>query len=202
MKRLNANHTRVLANSGAEYYEGFGHFVSPHRVQVGDGVVLEAESILIATGGKPLMPSFPGNEFCGTSDTFWELEELPKRSLVIGGGYIAVEMAGILNALGSETSLACRFDRPLRRYDPFITDLLMEEMARTGLKLLPNCVIERVEIYPERRSDGRIVKRIEFRFPVYFNGSKITGLGWDETDMSETVMVLSKLSDAEQTGLR
>lgn len=152
VKRLNANHTRVLANSDAEYYEGFGHFVSPHRVQVGDGVVLESNSILIATGGKPLMPSFPGNEFCGTSDTFWELEELPKRSLVIGAGYIAVELAGILNALGSETSLACRFDRPLRRYDPFVTDLLMEEMARTGLKLLPNSVIERVE----KRPDGKL----------------------------------------------
>ena len=55
-----------------------------------------------------------------------------------------------------------------------------------------NSFIERVEIYPERQSDGRIVKRIEFRFPVYFKGSEITGLGWDETDMSETVMSFSK----------
>ena len=69
-------------------------------------------------------------------------------------------------------------------------------------KAFMNSFIERVEIYPERRSDGRIVKRIEFRFPVYFNGSKITGLGWDETDRWETVMEWSKLSEAEQTGLR
>lgn len=55
-----------------------------------------------------------------------------------------------------------------------------------------NSFIERVEIYPERQSDGRIIKRIEFRFPVYFNGSEISGLCWDETDMSENVMVLEK----------
>ena len=71
-----------------------------------------------------------------------------------------------------------------------------------GWEIRGNSFIERVEIYPERRSDGRIVKRIEFRFPVYFNGSKITGLGWDETDMSETVMVLSKISDAEHIDIK
>lgn len=81
-------------------------------------------------------------------------------------------------------------------------DKLYDQFTDLEKKTFMNSFIERVEIYPERRSDGRIVKRIEFRFPVYFNGSKITGLGWDETDMSETVMVLSKLSDAEQTGLR
>ena len=77
-------------------------------------------------------------------------------------------------------------------------DKLYDQFTDLEKKTFMNSFIERVEIYPERRSDGRIVKRIEFRFPVYFNGSKITGLGWDETDMSKTVMVLSKLSDAEQ----
>ena len=77
-------------------------------------------------------------------------------------------------------------------------DKLYDQFTDLEKKTFMNSFIERVEIYPERRSDGRIVKRIEFRFPVYFNGSKITRLGWDETDMSETVMVLSKLSDAEQ----
>ena len=81
-------------------------------------------------------------------------------------------------------------------------DKLYDQFTDLEKKTFMNSFIERVEIYPERRSDGRIVKRIEFRFPVYFNGSKITGLGWDETDMSETVMVLSKLSNIEQTGLR
>lgn len=81
-------------------------------------------------------------------------------------------------------------------------DKLYDQFTDLEKKTFMNSFIERVEIYPERRSDGRIVKRIEFRFPVYFNGSKITGLGWDETDMSETVMVLSKLSNTEQTGLQ
>ena len=72
-------------------------------------------------------------------------------------------------------------------------DKLYDQFTDLEKKTFMNSFIERVEIYPERRSDGRIVKRIEFRFPVYFNGSKITGLGWDETDMSENVMVLAKL---------
>ena len=71
---------------------------------------------------------------------------------------------------------------------------------RTGFRLRSqSCKTQgrqRVEIYPERRSDGRIVKRIEFRFPVYFNGSEISGLGWDETDTSETVLLLSTPTDA------
>ena len=72
-------------------------------------------------------------------------------------------------------------------------DKLYDQFTDLEKKTFMNSFIERVEIYPERRSDGRIVKRIKFRFPVYFNGSKITGLGWDETDMSENVMVLAKL---------
>ena len=116
-----------------EYFQGFGHFVAPHQVQVDNGVILESDSILIATGDKPYMPTFPGSEYCGSSDTFWDLETLPARSLVIGGGYIAVEMAGILNALGSQTSLACRHETPLRSYDPFILNILMDEMKKSGI---------------------------------------------------------------------
>ena len=105
VKRLNTNHANALKKNHVDYFEGFGHFVAPHQVQVGDGVILEADSILIATGGKPVIPEFPGNEYCGTSNTFWDLESLPQRSLVIGGGYIAVEMACILNILGSDTTV-------------------------------------------------------------------------------------------------
>lgn len=76
-------------------------------------------------------------------------------------------------------------------------DKLYDQFTDLEKKTFMNSFIERVEIYPERRSDGRIVKRIEFRFPVYFNSSKITGLGWDKTDMSETVCVLSKLQEGK-----
>jgi len=76
-------------------------------------------------------------------------------------------------------------------------DKLYDQFTDLEKKTFMNSFIERVEIYPERRSDGRIVKRIEFRFPVYFNSSKITGLGWDKTDMSETVCALSKLQEGK-----
>ena len=76
-------------------------------------------------------------------------------------------------------------------------DKLYDQFTDLEKKTFMNSFIERVEIYPERQSDGRIIKRIEFRFPVYFKGSEISGLCWDETDMSETVCALSKLQEGK-----
>ena len=181
VKRLNTNHSNVLGKV-ADYYEGFGHFVAPHQVQVGDGVILEGEHILIATGGKPVIPDFPGNEYCGTSDSFWDLEDIPKRSLVIGGGYIAVEMAGILHALGSQTTLACRRDTPLRNYDPFILDLLMEEMKKHGPEVLPNSVIDRIVKREDGLLDcifqnGKMVEGVDFVLMAAGRTPLVEGLG-------------------------
>lgn len=175
-------HARALTNNHVEYFEGFGHFVAPHQVQVGDGVILESDHILIATGDKPLMPSFPGVEYCGTSDTFWKLESLPQKSLVIGGGYIAVEMAGILNTLGSETHLACRRDTPLRTYDPFITSILMEEMKKSGITVLDNSVIDHITKNEEGKLDcffqnGKEVKDVDFVLMAAGRVPLLDGLG-------------------------
>lgn len=184
VKRLNANHARALSNNHVEYFEGFGHFIGPHQVQVGNDAILESEHILIATGDKPLMPVFPGNEYCGTSDTFWDLESPPKRSLVVGGGYIAVEMAGILNILGSETILACRRDTPLRTYDPYILSILMDEMKKSGLTVMNNSTIDHV-VKAEDGSyncyfqNGQEVKGIDFILMAAGRIPALEGLGLD-----------------------
>lgn len=99
-----------------------------------------------------MIPDFPGNEYCGTSDTFWELEKAPARSLVVGGGYIAVEMACILETLGSETYLACRYDTPLRKYDPFVVNILMEEMQKRGIHVCDHSTIDHVS----KRENGKL----------------------------------------------
>lgn len=184
VKRLNGIHSRTLNSNHVDYFEGFGHFVGPHQVQVNDDVILESDHILIATGDKPLMPSFPGAEYCGTSDTFWDLESLPSRSLVIGGGYIAVEMAGILNALGSETCLACRRDTPLRNYDPYILSILMDEMKRTGLSVLSNSTVDHIIKNDAGRYDcyfqnGTEVKDVDFILMAAGRVPLLEGLGLD-----------------------
>ena len=182
IKRLNTNHANALKKNNVDYFEGFGHFVAPHQVQVSDGVILEGNTVLIATGGKPVIPDFPGNQYCGTSNTFWELETLPKRSLVIGGGYIAVELACILNILGSETFFSCRHDTPLRRYDPFVIDLLMAEMKRRGITEMPNTTIQRITQQSDSKyecafSNGQVVSDVDFVLMATGRVPLLDGLG-------------------------
>lgn len=94
-----------------------------------------ADHILIAVGGQPKVPDLPGaKEHAITSDGFFALEEQPKRVAVIGAGYIAVELAGVLHELGSDTTLFCRGDAPLRGFDELIQGTLVEEMGKAGMK--------------------------------------------------------------------
>jgi glutathione reductase (NADPH) len=102
--RLNGIYERNLENSGVERILGDASFLSSRKVQV-NGTEYTADHVLIATGGYPTIPDCPGASFGVTSDGFFDIDSLPERSLVVGAGYIAVELAGILNALGSETTL-------------------------------------------------------------------------------------------------
>ena len=129
--RIHGSYERGFDSNGVERVYEYAKFVDPHTVEVA-GERYTAPHILIATGGHALYPNIPGSE-CGiTSDGFFELDEVPKRTAVIGGGYIAVEVAGVLNALGSDTHLFVRKDRPLRTFDKDIIDVLVNEMAKSG----------------------------------------------------------------------
>ena len=101
--------------------------------------------MLIAVGGKPTFPDLEGVDHCISSDGFFLLEEMPKSALVVGAGYIAVEMAGILHALGCETKLAVRGDKALRAFDDLMSDTLDSEMKRQGLEVLSNTQLAKVE---------------------------------------------------------
>ena len=129
--RIHGSYERGFDSNGVERVYEYARFVDPHTVEVA-GERYTAPHILIATGGHALYPKIPGSEYGITSDGFFELDEVPKRTAVIGAGYIAVEVAGVLNALGSDTHLFVRKDRPLRTFDKDIVDVLVDEMAKSG----------------------------------------------------------------------
>ncbi|PUU84386.1 hypothetical protein B9Z19DRAFT_1060257 [Tuber borchii] len=129
IERLNGIYERNLRNDKVDYIAGRGHFVSRNEVEVTDSggrkTTYGADKILIATGGYPSIPSnIPGAEYGITSDGFFELDQQPKKVVLVGAGYIAVELAGIFRALGSETHLMIRHDTFLRSFDPMVQEVV------------------------------------------------------------------------------
>jgi glutathione reductase (NADPH) len=142
--RLNGIYITMLKNTGVEIFHGRGKLLDAHTVQVGERIVT-AERILIATGGRPLLPSTPGIEHAITSNEALELPELPKRIAVVGGGYIAVEFAGIFNALGVEVTMIIRGELPLKGFDHDVRIHVIEEMTRRGVHFVSEATVTRVE---------------------------------------------------------
>ena len=156
--RLNGIYERNLGNSGVTTITGVAKFVDSHTVAVGDDEYT-ADRIVIATGGRPMVPDIPGAEYGITSDGFFELEERPQRVLVAGSGYIAVELAGVFNGLGSDVQLVVRKDRILRGFDIMLSELLMEAICKDGVALDVGVVPAAVEKTDEglvlHAEDGR-----------------------------------------------
>ncbi len=132
--RLNGIYEQNLENKHIEYVAGFGVLDGANRVRVGERL-LSAPRILIAVGGEPVVPDLPGAELGITSDGFFELEELPKRVALIGSGYIAVELAGMLQALGAQVNQFIRFDSVLREFDDLLQRSAIEALQTDGIAL-------------------------------------------------------------------
>ncbi len=129
--RIHGSYERGFAANGVEVLNAYARFLDAHTLEA-DGQTYTAPHILIATGGHARIPNIPGAEYGITSDGFFELDQIPKRAAVVGAGYIGVEISGVLNALGSDSHLFVRHDRPLRNWDTYLTDALMEEMEKNG----------------------------------------------------------------------
>lgn len=142
--RLNGIYERMLENAGVTIMRGTAQFVDRHTLQVGDRTVT-AKDILIATGGWPHVPDIPGKEHALDSNQFFDLPELPKQALVVGGGYIAVEFAGILNGLGVDTSILYRGPLFLRGFDQTVREFVKEEISKKGIQLLFNTNVKAIE---------------------------------------------------------
>lgn len=135
--RLNGVYARVLQDAGVEVISGRARVVDPHTVAVGDRI-LTAAHLLIATGGRAVKPDLPGAELGITSDQAFHLDALPRRVIVVGGGYIAVEFASIFNGLGVSTTLLHRGSQLLRGFDQDMGRVLAEELAQHGITLALN----------------------------------------------------------------
>lgn len=134
ISRIHKGYQGGFEKLGTTLIEGHARFIDAHTVEV-NGERITAEHICIATGGRPIWPQIPGAEHGIDSDGFFALTTQPKRVLVVGAGYIAVEIAGVFNALGTQTHLAVRHDRPLRNFDPMLTDTLLDVMASEHITL-------------------------------------------------------------------
>jgi glutathione reductase (NADPH) len=132
--RLNDIYSNNMDKRGVTLIEGHARFVDANTLDV-DGKAYTAERIVVATGGHPIVPDIPGAEFGITSDGFFELVEQPKRVLIAGSGYVAVELAGIFSGLGSETRVIVRKEGVLRDFDTMLSSALMETMRKSGIVL-------------------------------------------------------------------
>ena len=144
VKRLNGIYQRNMERKSIEWVRGAGRLEGRNRVATDCGDVLGAEHVLIATGGYPIIPDLPGAGLGITSDGFFELEALPRRTPVIGSGYIAVELAGVLRALGSEVAQLIRYDGVLRAFESELGRHLVEHMRTAGIDVITGAVPESV----------------------------------------------------------
>ncbi len=151
ISRLSNIYENLLDTSGVTVFQGAAQFVDAHSVSV-NGKTVRARNFLIASGGTPFRPSMPGIELAITSDDAFDLPTLPQRLLIVGGGFVAVEFAGIFNGLGVDVTLAYRSEQILRGFDNDVRQHLNEEMSRKGIRILLQSQVTSLA----RRADGKI----------------------------------------------
>ncbi|MBP8172236.1 MAG: glutathione-disulfide reductase [Pseudomonas sp.] len=156
IQRLNGIYRTLLVNSGVTLLEGHARLLDGQRVEV-DGQVFSARHILLATGGWPQKPEIPGIEHAITSNEAFFLKQLPKRILVVGGGYIAVEFASIFHGLGAKTSLLYRGELFLRGFDMAVRSHLQAELSNSGMDLQFNSDIVKID----KQADGSLLATLQ-----------------------------------------
>jgi len=152
IERLNELYRGMLDGSGVDLYENHARVTGAHEITLADGKTITAANILVATGGHPTRPNIPGAELGIVSDDAFFLESLPDKVMVVGGGYIGVEFAGIFHGLGVETIQIYRGDMFLRGFDDDSRRFLAEQMQQQGVDLRFHCEVERVD----RDDSGRL----------------------------------------------
>ncbi|WP_409026194.1 glutathione-disulfide reductase [Gallibacterium anatis] len=154
--RIHQSYERVLGNNKVDVIRGFAKFVDAHTVEV-NGELIKAKHILIATGGRPSHPNIEGAKYGIDSDGVFALKALPKRVAVVGAGYIAVELSGVLHSLGVETHLFVRKHAPLRNFDPLIVETLVETINNEGPTLHTQAIPQKVV----KNDDGSLTLFLE-----------------------------------------
>jgi glutathione reductase (NADPH) len=192
--RLNGVYRKILGDSGVEILEGHAEILDPHTVML-DGKKMTANYILVAVGGWPVVPKFPGSEYAITSNEAFYLPSLPKRVIIVGGGYIGVEFAGIFHGLGAHTVQLYRGESFLRGFDDDIRTTLAAEMLKRGIDLRLEADIGRIdkagETFHATLTDGSVIESEQI---LYATGRlpKTLGLGLENAGvaLSETGAVV------------
>ncbi len=186
ISRLNGIYVKLLDGVGVTHFDARAVFVDAHTLDVG-GQRVTAERIVIATGGRPSAPSFEGGAHCIISDDAFFLPEMPKRVALLGGGYIAVEFAGIFAGLGAEVDLIMRQDLPLRGFDEDLRVGLMEALREGGVRVHGGAPVSRVTLEGDTRivhlPDGTQV-RADLVFAAIGRTAHTEGLGLDRAGVA------------------
>ncbi|SKB55964.1 glutathione-disulfide reductase [Sphingopyxis flava] len=162
VSRLEGLYAQTLDNHKVALFRTRATLVGPQKVRLADGQELTSERILIATGGWPFVPEFPGSEHAITSNEVFHLQELPKRIVIAGGGYIANEFAGIFNEFGSKVTIVNRGDAILRGYDEQIRDRLLQISMTKGIEFRFNAPFQSIE----KQADGSLLVHLENCEPI------------------------------------
>lgn len=182
IQRLNGIYENNLGKRGVTLLRGRAELDGEGRVRVAD-TSYRARHIVIATGGRPIVPEIEGAGLGITSDGFFALEARPARALVVGSGYVAVELAGVLRALGSEVTLAVRRDGVLRDFDPMLREVLMEQMRRDGIRIetgaVPSAVLREGGGITLLTLDGRRLEGADTLLWAVGRAPATEGLGLD-----------------------
>jgi len=201
--RLQDVYRELLTNSDVQVVSGQASIVDPHTVAVGTQR-FRCERILVATGGRPALPDIPGKEYVVTSDDMFALQKLPKRILIVGGGYIAVEFAGIMHGLGVKTTLCYRGDRLLRGFDDDVREFLTQEMGKKGIAIHLNTSIERIEASGEAyrvNFDRQDVLEADLVLYAIGRTPNIAGLGLEDVGVAIDTTGAIAVNDYYQTNV-
>jgi glutathione reductase (NADPH) len=163
--RLEGLYGQTLSNHKVTIINERATITGPHQVTLASGKVITAKYILIATGARPLVPEFPGSEHVITSNEAFHLDELPRRILIAGGGYIANEFAGIFNEFGCKVTIANRSDTILRGYDASVRDRLLQISMVKGIHFLFPAEFESIE----KQADGTLMVKLTGQDPAEYN---------------------------------
>ncbi|OIR17848.1 glutathione amide reductase [mine drainage metagenome] len=203
IQRLQGVYDRLLQESGVTVINGRARLADAHTVIVADKHY-SAERILVATGGWPFVPDVIGKEHIVTSNEIFNLETLPKHIVIVGGGYIAVEFAGILNGLGVEVSIFERGQKVLRGFDEDVRDFLIQEMTNKGIQFHFNTEIDRIK----KHESGLVVHSTEGRniatdLVMYATGRvpNTKGIGLAELGVEMDSVGAIKVNDDYQTNI-
>jgi glutathione reductase (NADPH) len=185
IERLNGIYNSLIDNSGAQLFDGRAIIAGPHLVTV-NGETYRARTILVATGGWPYIPEFPGSEHVLSSNEMFFLDKLPSSAVVVGGGYIAVEFAGILNGLGVETHLVYRGPKLLKSFDAEMSDKVTQGMSAKGVNIHLNTEIIQISKTADQLSVAlNTGATLDTELVLYATGrqANTAGLGLETTNV-------------------